>query len=135
MTTPNAPTLDRTCPWPRPSNASAKPRPGITGENAEPAMGPAGDSTGAAPGLPMWLAQSLVKVAGLPPAEVVQLSEPGGSAPVERVHQHTPLTHRLSCPGHGRVETGMYLLGLIGPSWKVLKELCPRYLTVRLRRG
>jgi len=49
---------------------------GITGENAEPATGPAGDSADGSSGLPMWLVQSLVKVAGLPPAEVVQLSEP-----------------------------------------------------------
>jgi len=49
---------------------------GITGENAEPNTGRAGDNADVAAGLPMWLVQSLVKVAGLPPAEVVQLSEP-----------------------------------------------------------
>ncbi|WP_299958646.1 type II toxin-antitoxin system RelE/ParE family toxin [uncultured Modestobacter sp.] len=52
---------------------------GIQPASAEPATGPADDGTGAdvAPGLPSWLVQSLIKVVGLPPAEVAQLTDAG----------------------------------------------------------
>ena len=50
---------------------------GIQSEGVEPEKGPgsAGTTADPAPGLPSWLAQSLVKVAGLRPAEVAQLTE------------------------------------------------------------
>ena len=50
---------------------------GIHPTSTEPAKGPDSDSpeTDPSPRLPSWLAQSLIKVVGLPPVEVAQLSE------------------------------------------------------------
>jgi mRNA interferase RelE/StbE len=51
---------------------------GLAGENAEPAKGGAASAApgpGASEHLPDWLAQALVKVVGLTPEDVAQLSE------------------------------------------------------------
>jgi mRNA interferase RelE/StbE len=47
---------------------------GLAAESAEPDKGPGAQAAGAGEQLPDWLVQALVKVAGLSPVEVAQLS-------------------------------------------------------------